>query len=462
MAKLLEIVGLGGMNEIGASGVLIKTTDNFGNTRNILVDSGIRMINEPKDGRLAKRTEGHILPDCPIGAILLTHAHTDHVGNAPVIIKSNPSAKVFMTRPTFYIAGALWLNTLYLMKNQKIEVSLNFLSDFADGVRMIVEDNKDKIVNKPGWINIFPGIDAYFGPNGHIRGSAFIVLKIGEKMIMFSGDMSVYDSPTVKGMSIPQEFIGKLDAVFTESTYGDRQLVDRREEEDRMAELAKKTIRNGGSCLFPAFGVGRSPDVLIAQMIRGVKPLYIDGMGRQMLEIYASSNGSWCDLDHSSGVDLNSDSIKMIYSKRERSDLIYSGIPFSVVTTAGMMTEGSCAMQYALNNNFLGKPKNLLGLTGFQAEYTEGREIEEGVAEGRPVEIAGRRIVVRAQVPPRFNLSSHADGFQIAHMVSKLEPKKVFINHGNEKGREGLEGDLRLLGYQGEIYKPENGAIIKI
>ncbi len=469
MAATLRIKGLGGIDEVGASSNQIEILNI---DRNLLLDSGIRMINKREPNReLVRRTEGHALPDVQIDAALITHGHSDHHGNLPRlwpgIIDANPDAKVHMTRPTFYIAGNLWLNTSFLMAKGRISVDFDYEANFAKGMRMIVEQARNNLVDKPGWVEIFPGVEAYFGPNGHIRGSAFIVLRIdvgnGKYIhVMFSGDMSVYDSPTVKGMKVPEEFIGKLDAIFIESTYGDRVLIPRAEEDDRMAALAKDTISRGGICLAPAFGVGRSPDAVIAQEIRGVTPLYLDGMGKQFMEICASPNGYWCDLDHMSGVDLEKSGIRFVEGRDEREELIYESGGFSVVTTAGMMVEGSCAWQYATRNNFLHNEFNCLLITGFQAENTEGRELEDGVEHNRPINLGGHLIRVEANVPPRLQLSSHADGLQVADIVNALQPKKVFINHGNNNGREGLKHNLENLGFRGEIHLPRNGDVIEI
>ena len=466
----LRIKGLGGFNEIGASSAQLEFLDNI--NRNVLIDSGIRMINDRGNrGEFIRKSEGHTPPDVRIDAALITHGHSDHHSNLPQlwpgIMDANSDAKVYMTRPTYHIAGNLWLNYSYLMAKQEVKVDLSYQANFNKGMRMLVEQAQNTWVEKPGWVEVFPGVDAYFGPNGHIRGSAFIVIRIDTgngkyKYIMFSGDISVYDSPTVKGMKVPEEFIGKLDAMFVESTYGDRVLIPRAEEEDRMATLAKDTISRGGICLAPAFGVGRSPDAVIAQEIRGVAPLYLDGMGKQFMDICASPNGHWSELDHMSGVDLANSGIKYVESRDEREELIYEGGGFSVVTTAGMMVRGSCAWQYATKNNFLRNPINRLLITGYQAENTEGRDVEEGVERRQPINLGGRLILVDADVPPRLQLSSHADGGQIAEIVNMLQPKKVFINHGNNNGREGLKQNLLNLGFLGDIHLPNNGDVIEI
>ncbi len=467
MAELLGIKGLGGMDEIGASSTLVFTTDDLGNSRNIVIDSGMRVRNERLEGgKLVSRSEGHLIPQETIHAVLVTHAHLDHVGNMPFLVDANPQAAVFMTLPTLHIAGETYMDTIRIMREGRSSfssVDWDSISKFSRGAKIIIMDNQDNTIKKPGWVNLFPGIDAYFGPNGHIRGSAFIVLKVGSRMIMFSGDISVFDSPTVRGMKVPEEFIGRLDAIFIEATYGHREFErSRAEEEDRMARLANETIANGGSCLFPAFGIGRSPDVFLALLIRGVNPLYLDGMGRKILDIYTDRVGYWSELDHSSGVNLESDPrIQLIKDRAERDYIIYGSEKFNVVTTAGMMIEGSCAWQYAQGNGFLENPFNLLGQTGYQAEYTEGKALEEVIDGGKEVSFGGRKLTVQARVV-RLGLSSHASGMQLADIVNRLKPAKTFINHGTEEGRTGLENNLGLLGYTGEIHKPKNMDMITI
>lgn len=457
----LRIKGLGGFSEIGASGAQIEVLGNI--NKNLLVDSGVKMVNRKENGTFIRRSEGHNFPDKEIHAALITHGHADHVANLPYILSQYPSAKAFMTRPTTQIAGISWKSTVYLMSEKKIDADLHYQEEFVKGAKIATLENEENIIKTPGWTEIFPGIEAYFGPAGHIRGAAFVVIRAGGITIMFTGDISIFDSPTVKGMKLPEEFVGKLDAIFVEATYGDRVLLPREEEEDRMGYWAKRTLDEGGNCLAPAFGIGRSPDAYLAQLNYGIKPAFLDGMGKAILDIYADAEGSWCDLDQSVGIDLQNDPrIKFVEGRNHRQELIYEGDPFSVVTTAGMMVEGSCAWQYAMRNHFLENQRNTLLLTGFQAENTEGREIEEGIEGQRPVRLGGREIMVTARVPKRLQLSSHADGVQIADLVNKLRPRKVFIVHGYDAGRRGLKRNLENLGYRGEIHLPENEETIDL
>jgi len=128
-----------------------------------------------------------------------------------------------------------------------------------------------------------------------------------------------------------------------------------------------------------------------------------------------------------------------------------------------MMMTGSWANLYATSNGFLENPANTLLLTGFQAENTRGRILEDAVQNGRPIRLGGsQEIVIRANVPPRLQLSDHADGEQIARIVMDLRPRRVFVVHGHDNGRRGLENNLRKAGFGGPIHLPANGDEIEI
>jgi len=106
----LRIKGLGGFSEIGASGAQIEILGNI--NKNLLVDSGIKMVNLKENGTFIRRSEGHSFPDKEIHATLITHGHADHIVNLPNILSRYPSAKVFWTRPTTHIAGKMYESTI--------------------------------------------------------------------------------------------------------------------------------------------------------------------------------------------------------------------------------------------------------------------------------------------------------------------------------------------------------------
>ncbi|PJE50363.1 MAG: hypothetical protein COV29_04265 [Candidatus Yanofskybacteria bacterium CG10_big_fil_rev_8_21_14_0_10_36_16] len=458
MAEIKAFECLGGFDEVGASATLVRVKDDLGNNRNILIDSGVKTRTGLDDyGERFSYSEGHIMPDYIVHAVLITHAHSDHTGNIPYVLKENPEASIYMTVPTSAIAMQLWLNTSYIKEqNEGVRESLIFSDAAAKACEKITK------IEKPGWINLFPGVDAFYWPNGHIRGSAMIFLKVGETITCFSGDMSFYDTPTVRGMEMPEEFVGRVDHLFIESTYGDRSIVERYPEEDRLARIASDVMNGNGKAVFPAFGVGRGPDVFLALLSRGLKP-FIDGMCVTMFDVYASKFGYWSNLDHSSGIDLNSGEIDLlkIYNRAQRMEILSSGNPnpLAVVTTAGMMVRGSCAQAHLTSGRFLERTRNMLGITGYQAPLTEGYEIFHASQNGGIVNVYGDEINLSARVE-KFELTSHADGLQLSGFVKNLNPKRVILNHGEKNGREGLEKLILSNGFLGSIIKPSNGNII--
>lgn len=465
----VRLKGLGGWNEIGASSTLIQILENI--NENVLIDAGIRMRSRRVGHEWERWSEPPEEPNVPLKAVGITHGHADHVSWLSYILNKCRQAKVYMSVPTYHVSLQSFANQVNRIDSGRVKLEDDVEAAFFRGTRILTE-NQENFLKKPSWVEVCPGVRMYFGPNGHIRGSAFIVIEVdignGRYLrIMFTGDISVYDSPTVRGMKIPEEFIGNLDVIVTEATYGDRVLIPRWEEEARMGYIVTKTMEAGGICMAPAFGIGRSPDAYIAQLthegLTKAGPVYLDGQGQTFLDICADpEKGYWSELDHSSELDLNSKIIKYVRDGGHRKKLLASGGPLSVVATSGMMIKNTISYRYAASGHFLENPSNTVLYTGYTAEDTEGFELQSAVRQGRPYRVNGREVVVKASVPERLQLSSHADGPQIANIVNTLQPKRVIVVHGNQNGREGLKRELHKLGFRGQIDLPKNGDVLEV
>ena len=452
----MNIHFLGGANEVGASSTIIKIEG-----QRILVDAGVRMNSTPDKQ----------LPDFSdldaIDAVLLTHAHTDHTGALPVLMRdyAPTRAKVYCTAATKAITRVLLEDNANRLEREKQEdKSPQYTLDDVTSVLSCIEEVS---YYKP--IPIGDGVlTATWIPAGHILGASMIYLEGEQESILMTGDVSVTNQLTVPGVDgqLPH-WLARLDVMVMESTYGNRQHTDRAEQEAKLVQDVANTIADGGKVLIPVFAVGRSQEVILIlkrAMERGQIPefpVYVDGMVRKVNDIYKRffNERSW-DLQRrvKPGEDLfYSDSIKRVESKDECSSIL-SGDPCCIVASSGML-KGGISNHYA--EQLVRVPKNLIAITGYQAKRTPGDELlklsEANESKGRVWPLNDEKSVpVRCRVE-RYSLSAHADQSELTHLVEKVQPRKLFLVHGDAKAREGLKQSIQKTSPAVHVELPQNG-----
>ena len=432
----------GGANEVPASCTLIELDE-----KRIEVDGGIRMKGKPDEQ----------LPDLEASweaglphAVLLTHAHTDHTGALPELEKMLPrDVMIYCTAPTKDIARVLFNDAA---KRREPE--------YEDCVAKALRRMKVIPFNEP--IPIAKGVTATWIPAGHILGAAMIFIEGGQECILITGDVSGANQLTIPCMALPSI---QPDAMIMESTYGNRLSVDIRAERRRLVSDVARVIERDGKALLPVFAVGRAQEVILIlkdAMERGEIrkfPVYVDGMVRSINRVYSQ----FCDelapdlqCRSQRGEDIfYSDSIREVSSRDERDMILSASQPCCIVASSGMLN-GGASNEYAMalaNNR-----KNLIAITGYQAEGTPGRAfVDEKDPAKRILALDGKPFLPAPCGVERYNLSAHADRHQLTELVKKVGPRKVFFVHGDQDARESLARSVQEACPCVEVILPRNG-----
>ena len=399
-----------------------------------------------------------------IDAFLLTHAHTDHTGALPGLVPRLPiGVRGYCTPATKAITRVL----LQVSKNradrdkqegkeplftpEAIDKALGYL-DFMEPVEW---DTPKQICD---------GVKATWIRAGHILGAAMILIKGQRESILMTGDVSVTDQKTIPGM-LMSNLPYQPDVMVMESTYGNRQHEDRAAEERRLVSDIAEVIEARGKALIPVFAIGRSQEIILilkraiqSGQIPAESPVWVDGMVRRVNEVYSDFSsdllpGLQCQSEHDKGI-FYSDAIRPVYGDRTE---ILSGPPCCIVASSGMLN-GGASNEYAMalaNNS-----KNLIAITGYQAEGTPGQALEdEKDRTNRTLNLDGKPPVLARCDVERYYLSAHADKNQLTELVKKVNPRRLLLVHGDDKqsARESLAEFIQEACPRVEVTLPRNG-----
>lgn len=450
----MDLSFFGGANEVGGSSTLIKI-DGY----RIIVDTGIRT--EPN--------QDSPLPDFPFDkvgmpdAVLLTHAHADHTGALPVLRDLwLAGVKIYWTPATRAITRVSLEHNAQRMQREEQEEGKPPLYTQDD-----IEVALHCLEKEVPWLDPVPiceGVTATWIPAGHILGAAMIYIEGRCESILITGDVSVTNQRTIPGLVLPSWC--KPDVMVMESTYGNHQHNDRIQEENRLIKDVAKTIGEGGKVLIPAFAVGRSQEVIsILKRAMELKqlpefPVYVDGLVRDVNRIYSRFSGELqrelrCKAEH--GVNLfYSDAIRPVASRDERNRIL-SGPPCCIVASSGMLI-GGMSSYYA--KHLVSNPKNLIAITGYQANGTAGRALLDLAEAGESTDRVwkpndGTAKPVKSRVD-RYSFSAHADRDQLMTLVEKVQPSTLFLVHGDADAREYLFNRVRKTFPHINVRRPQN------
>lgn len=397
-----------------------------------------------------------------IDAVLLTHAHIDHSGRIPKLVKEGFRGPVYATLPTIELAEILWDDSVRLMREDaEWQSAKNARRGLPPAEPIYGQEEADAAkklftpVNYDSRLEILPGVSARFRDAGHILGSAILEILIEEEgrivRIVFSGDLGPMQ--TVMGRA-PAE-ITDADYVVIESTYGNREHKDNQQTRDEFQTLMKDIFaKKKGKVFIPTFVVDRAQRIMYElELLRGQgvgagMPVFFDSpMGVKVSKLYESHldllSQEIQTYRRDGGNPFSSEDIRYI-STREESQAV-NNLGFGVVMAGSGMCNGGRIVHHLKNG--IWNPDNHVVFVGYQAHGTLGRRI---VDRAKTVRIAGEAVNVNAQIHTIGGFSAHADRTDLLGWAERFRPTmpKFFVTHGEAEAAESLADALKTRGFE--------------
>ena len=435
------------------------------NGKKILVDCGLQQGRDELDNRYLAFAPGNI------DILLVTHAHIDHTGRIPLLVKNGFHGRILTTRLTADLMKIMLLDSAHIQEsdaeyeNRKGERAgrehvdpLYTEQDALDVFKYVTTcEYKEKV-------DLCEGVSAVFTDAGHLLGSASITLELEEngvhKTIVFSGDIGNVDQPIIRD---PQ-LLKKADYVVMESTYGDRNHTEVWSYTDELAQIIDETLGKGGNVVIPSFAVGRTQELLY--FIREIKdqklvkstpnfPVYIDSpLAKAATTVFCGDLHGYLDEQ---ALELVKDgthmftfpNLNLVESSEESKMLNMDTTPKVIISASGMCDAGR--IRHHLKHN-LWRANSAVVFVGFQSPGTLGRRLLDGVEK---VKLFGEEIAVKAKIVNFQGLSSHADHDHLIEWIKAFDPKPahVFVVHGDEDVAPVFAEELNSLGFHAHAAK---------
>jgi metallo-beta-lactamase family protein len=435
--------------------------------KNVLLDCGLFQGHRAESNR---RNREFPFRAKDIDAVILSHAHIDHCGNLPNLVRRGFSGPIYCTPATRALTAvmlgdaakiqeedAAYLNRRRAPGEPKIEP----LYDGRDVYRTL---HRLQAVRYGAAATVAKGVEATFVDAGHLLGSAMVSLRMelpgGEKRLTFTGDLGRPGLPILRS----PEPVPACDFLISESTYGGHTHEPVEETAERLGQVVQRTADRGGQCIIPAFAVGRTQTVIyfLHQLIASRRlpeiPIFVDSpMAVRATEVFRSHPECFNDEAlalFSSHPDLFGDRyVRYIESVQESISLNRRTDACLIIASSGMCEAGRVLHHL---KHHLPDARNTVLVVGYQAADTLGRRLVEGRTE---VRILGQVVPVRAEVVVLNGLSSHADHPDLLRMLGPLAETtgRVRLVHGEPDRASALAAGLRGIGFR-DVGVPERGA----
>jgi metallo-beta-lactamase family protein len=454
---MTQIKFLGAAGTVSGSKYLVDT----GKTR-FLVDYG--MFQGPKRLRLLNWQPPPVSPSS-VDHVLLTHAHIDHSGMLPVLVREGFSGKIWSTAVTAELCEISLLDAAHLQEEDARFANKMAFSKHKPALPLFTTQDAAQVLphlrpidyNKQTELSI--GTQIRFVDAGHILGSAIIKVDMtnnGEPIcLVFSGDLGRYDALILKDPTP----VNHADYLLVESTYGNR-IHPMEEPLEELKEIINETAKRGGMLIIPAFAVGRTQTLLY--LMRELKvhgkipdlPIFVDSpMAQNVTELFCRHIDDFDEeakavFRKTGKCPILGPNLQFTRTKEESQEINSIRYPAVIVSASGMATGGRILhhLKYRLPD-----PKNTILFVGYQSVGTRGQMLKDGARE---IKIHGEMIPVRAQIRSIEAFSGHADSTEILRWLKtfKAPPKLTFVVHGEKESSKALADEIRRsLGWKTHI-----------
>jgi metallo-beta-lactamase family protein len=453
-SKSLKLTFAGGTGSVTGANFLLEGED-----KHFLIDCGLEQGSKEAE---AANLKAFVYDPATIDALFITHAHIDHIGRIPKLVHDGFKGTIYSTIPTKDITALMLEDTANILShtqndNSAIlkEIYTKEIIDKAMSMWQVIDYHQDlKIDNF-----IFRYRDA-----GHVLGSGMLEVIYNNKKIIFTGDLGNSPSPLLRDT----EPIKNVDYLIMESVYGDRNHIARNERRVRFEETIQDNFKRKGTLVVPTFSLERAQELLfeIDQLVEHDRvpemPIFFDSpLAIRLTSVYAKYTRYFNDFARKQIGDgdsiFNFPGLKFTLLTEESKEIIHEANPKIVIAGSGMSNGGRILHHEA---NYLPDANNTLLLTGYQAQGTLGRLIEDGSKE---IRISGHEVAVRSHIVFIDGYSGHKDSDHLVEFVSQTADtlKKVFVVMGEPKSSLFLTQRLRdHLGLN--AFAPEENDVVEL
>ena len=461
----IKLSFLGAARNVTGSRYLLEA-----NNVRLLVDCGLFQEREFR----SRNWDPFPIPPHTLDAVLLTHAHLDHCGLLPKLVREGFRGKIYCTAATSEISQIILQDSAHIQeedaefkrrrhererrKGPFPEIPLYTVSDARASFPLFAPVRYEEV------IQLGDGVRASFHEAGHVLGSSMIKVTVSQegdhRAIVFSGDVGRWDRPILRDPSVFSE----IDYVLVESTYGDRLHKNSPDISDSLAKIVNSTWKAGGNIIVPSFALERSQEVLyhlnellLEDRIPHLMVFLDSPMAISITEVF-KRHSELFDQEMSNLVRNNRSpfdfpNLKMVQTVDESKAINHISGTVMVIAGSGMCTGGR--IKHHLVTNISRRESTIL-FVGYQAIGTPGRQIVDGA---KKVRILGRYHPVRARIAQIHGFSSHADRNELFRWLSELKknPRRVFVVHGESEATQKFGAFLREK-TAWDISVPEYGA----
>lgn len=440
------------------------------NGKNILLECGLY---QGRRAEAREKNQSFHFDPTRIDTLILSHAHIDHSGNIPSLVKHGFTGDILATRATVGLCHVMLRDSAYLQ--EKDAEWLRKKRDEEVEPLYTIEDAEIALQQFVGVeygrsFNVAPGVKATFYDAGHILGSASVLLEIEEAgkrlRLGFSGDLGRFNMPILRDPVLMDD----LDVLIIESTYGDKLHKDIQNIAEELTDIVTAVHHRGGKIIIPAFAVGRTQMLVyylhkLWQQNRIPEiPVYVDSpLAVNATEVFRLHPECFDRETYRLFLQDGHDPfgfkrltyVREVEDSKKLNDL---NTPCLIISASGMAEAGRVLHHL---RNHIGKPENCVLIVGFMAEHTLGRRLGDGATE---VRIFGEVCERRCEVRKLEGLSAHADRDELMALVQRQNPQKlqhIFLVHGESGPAESLAGTMRAAGY-GNVQVPSEGQEIVI